>query len=226
MGKVGRNEPCLCGSGRKYERCCLAKAGGGGFGPQDRSAALERLSYLRDGPGWGARVTRAEKEFWGDFLGGMMELGERFDHQIDMAEDALWAWFDFDVALENGQRPVDGLLAQADGLPAGEAAYLRQRRASVMRLREVVDVKPGSAVRPRAILDGRDVEVRERLGSQATRGTRGSRAFFTTSNSTGPSASRGSRTSACASSSIISTATGCATRTSTSPTCWGRPTST
>jgi len=25
--KVGRNEPCLCGSGKKYKRCCLEKGG-------------------------------------------------------------------------------------------------------------------------------------------------------------------------------------------------------
>ena len=25
--KVGRNEPCPCGSGQKYKKCCLARAG-------------------------------------------------------------------------------------------------------------------------------------------------------------------------------------------------------
>ncbi|HZB93243.1 MAG TPA: SEC-C metal-binding domain-containing protein [Stellaceae bacterium] len=25
MAKIGRNEPCPCGSGKKYKRCCLAK---------------------------------------------------------------------------------------------------------------------------------------------------------------------------------------------------------
>ncbi|MGH6681278.1 MAG: SEC-C metal-binding domain-containing protein, partial [Bradyrhizobium sp.] len=25
MAKIGRNEPCPCGSGRKYKQCCLAK---------------------------------------------------------------------------------------------------------------------------------------------------------------------------------------------------------
>lgn len=29
MAKVGRNEPCPCGSGRKYKRCCLGKEGSG-----------------------------------------------------------------------------------------------------------------------------------------------------------------------------------------------------
>ena len=24
--KIGRNDPCLCGSGQKYKRCCLGKA--------------------------------------------------------------------------------------------------------------------------------------------------------------------------------------------------------
>jgi preprotein translocase subunit SecA len=25
--KVGRNDPCPCGSGKKYKKCCLLKAG-------------------------------------------------------------------------------------------------------------------------------------------------------------------------------------------------------
>ncbi len=24
-GKIGRNEPCPCGSGKKYKKCCIAK---------------------------------------------------------------------------------------------------------------------------------------------------------------------------------------------------------
>ena len=26
MAKIGRNEPCACGSGKKYKTCCEAKA--------------------------------------------------------------------------------------------------------------------------------------------------------------------------------------------------------
>jgi hypothetical protein len=25
MGKIARNDPCPCGSGQKYKKCCLAK---------------------------------------------------------------------------------------------------------------------------------------------------------------------------------------------------------
>ena len=28
MSKVGRNQPCPCGSGRKYKHCCLLSHGG------------------------------------------------------------------------------------------------------------------------------------------------------------------------------------------------------
>jgi hypothetical protein len=26
MAAIGRNDPCFCGSGKKYKRCCLLKA--------------------------------------------------------------------------------------------------------------------------------------------------------------------------------------------------------
>jgi len=35
MSKIGRNEPCPCGSGKKYKRCCLH---------QDEAAAAERAA--------------------------------------------------------------------------------------------------------------------------------------------------------------------------------------
>jgi len=35
MAKVGRNDPCPCGSGQKYKRCCL---------PREEAAAAERAA--------------------------------------------------------------------------------------------------------------------------------------------------------------------------------------
>jgi Tfp pilus assembly protein PilF len=50
MSKIGRNDPCPCGSGRKYKRCCL---------PQQEAAAAERAAAAaaqaaaqRLPPGW------------------------------------------------------------------------------------------------------------------------------------------------------------------------------
>jgi tetratricopeptide (TPR) repeat protein len=38
MAKIGRNDPCPCGSGQKYKRCC---------GPRDAAAAAERAAADR-----------------------------------------------------------------------------------------------------------------------------------------------------------------------------------
>ena len=38
MPKTGRNDPCPCGSGKKYKRCCLA---------QDQAAEIATLSAKR-----------------------------------------------------------------------------------------------------------------------------------------------------------------------------------
>src|SRR5712691_5130578 len=35
MAKIGRNDPCPCGSGQKYKRCCL---------PREEAAAAERAA--------------------------------------------------------------------------------------------------------------------------------------------------------------------------------------
>jgi tetratricopeptide (TPR) repeat protein len=41
MSQIGRNEPCPCGSGRKYKRCCL---------PTHQAAAAERAAAERRAP--------------------------------------------------------------------------------------------------------------------------------------------------------------------------------
>jgi tetratricopeptide (TPR) repeat protein len=38
MAKIGRNDPCPCGSGQKYKRCCL---------PRDEATAAERAAIAR-----------------------------------------------------------------------------------------------------------------------------------------------------------------------------------
>ena len=54
--KASRNEPCPCGSGRKYKHCCGGLAGGGAEAiaavpgralPQEAASALEAADALR-----------------------------------------------------------------------------------------------------------------------------------------------------------------------------------
>jgi tetratricopeptide (TPR) repeat protein len=42
MAKPGRNDPCLCGSGQKYKRCCLPRDEAAERAAAQRAAALAR----------------------------------------------------------------------------------------------------------------------------------------------------------------------------------------
>ena len=46
MGTVGRNDPCPCGSGRKYKRCCLPRDEAAAAGERARAAAREHVAPL------------------------------------------------------------------------------------------------------------------------------------------------------------------------------------
>jgi hypothetical protein len=57
--KAGRNDPCPCGSGKKYKKCCLEKdegAAGGGTGPTGDGAAAIEPARTRSG----RRLTKKE----------------------------------------------------------------------------------------------------------------------------------------------------------------------
>lgn len=51
MAKVGRNEPCPCGSGRKAKRCCGVRGGG----PSEESLARAFLSHASREAAWELR---------------------------------------------------------------------------------------------------------------------------------------------------------------------------
>ena len=42
LADIGRNEPCLCGSGRKYKKCCLAREGAASSVDPEVAAAVDR----------------------------------------------------------------------------------------------------------------------------------------------------------------------------------------
>jgi hypothetical protein len=64
---VGRNDPCPCGSGKKYKKCCQASAVVGfGYTKTDRELALVTLERFMDGPGWEGLAGDAEAAFWGE----------------------------------------------------------------------------------------------------------------------------------------------------------------
>jgi SEC-C motif len=69
VAKVGRNEPCSCGSGRKAKRCC-----GVGGGPSEESVARAFLAHASREAAWELRdLPRREFE---RLIDGLSELPE------------------------------------------------------------------------------------------------------------------------------------------------------
>jgi hypothetical protein len=163
MKKPGRNDPCACGSGRKYKHCCLVKAEAAPhFTRADRLSAfakLERFSEVH----LGQEDDAAYDEFWGEHADRADELDESFD---PMSTDAFDMWFWFDRPLADGQLLVDRVLAEDASITAGERRFLEAARETCMRLYEVADVRPGISIALRDVLDGAQVAVHEQSASR------------------------------------------------------------
>jgi SEC-C motif len=161
MGSVGRNEPCPCGSGRKYKKCCLGTGSGGApYTGADREAALQRLLrsiHPED-------IEEARQRFWGEHL----PLRDRWKDRapLEMAENVFQFWMFFDE-LDEGETLADFLLDEERDIAPGERRYLEMGRASSMRLYEVVGVEPGAGLTLRDVLQGSEIRVRERAGSRS-----------------------------------------------------------
>ncbi|XYI02077.1 SEC-C metal-binding domain-containing protein [Sorangium sp. So ce1128] len=171
MAKVGRNEPCPCGSGRKYKKCCLTSGSGGGapYTAADRHAALQKLFHSIHPDD----LDNAREMFWGKHF----PLRARWTDAalLEMVEVAFQFWLLFDersAGLTLAEEVLEGDrdLCDLRGLPDlrhGERRYLEMARRSSMRLYEVIGVAPGASLTLRDLLHGGEVRVRERAGSRS-----------------------------------------------------------
>lgn len=163
--KVGRNEPCPCGCGRKHKRCCLGKGPAAPFTPDERVSAVGKLRDFAEEE-LGPEDDDAYDAFYEPWRGD-----ERFDalggEWMEFSEAVYDMWFFFDRVLDGGRRAVDAFLEQGTPLPAGERRYLDLARETAMRLYEVEDATPGTSVTLRDVAAGTRLAVHERLGSRS-----------------------------------------------------------
>jgi len=162
----GRNDPCPCGSGRKYKKCCLAK--------DEREAAEAK-----------ARARRAAEPTARDDAGRLdahmlVQLLEfaRAELELDFTEvtarlraplmsstlAAHWAVFCHHIEGRSPARHFEE--RRAAQLSRRERAWLAGRIAGWFSIFEVDAVEPGAAIDFVDLLTGRRVRVQERTASQ------------------------------------------------------------
>jgi hypothetical protein len=162
-GKIGRNDPCPCGSGLKYKRCCLPRgeARAAPYSIEDRARALAALDELTD-----HQVDHENDDALDEFLGCAPLLPENASRELELMSDgACDMWFWFDRPLEDGRLVVDLLLGQRERLTPGMQRYLELARDTTQRLYEVTDTRPGRSITLKDLLDGQEITVHEKRGS-------------------------------------------------------------
>src|SRR5262249_51675242 len=167
MNEIGRNDPCPCGSGKKYKRCCLlaATAPSGVWTPaerQDALVALGRFGWRRE---FDADRATAERRFWGGAL-GLIPADER-PEVTEQGEAFFQDWFTTDFRLESGLTLVELFLERAGRrLRTGERRYLERARLTHLRPYEVVGVRLDEGLDLLDLWAGKRIRVQERLATR------------------------------------------------------------
>jgi hypothetical protein len=167
MSGIGRNDPCPCGSGRKYKQCCLA-ASASAAGAYTKAESQSAWAAL------GAFTSRAE--FAGDraaaevsFFTPLVQRAPEEQRPGLIAESQLFfeGWFLCDFLFQGGRTAAD-LFLEREGarLRSGERRYLEQARLAHLRLYEVVGVTPGERLDLLDLWTGQRIQVEERRASQ------------------------------------------------------------
>lgn len=161
-GKVGRNEPCPCGSRKKYKKCCL---------PRDESARLQerKRSNVHE---LDERIVRHLREYAAERYGAKWKAAtDRFARAAGAAEPLLvqlaapWSVYEAQIA---GERAVDGFLEEKGGmLSPEERAWLTAQQGAVLGVWEVTACEPGVSMTARDLLSGDSRRIHEVRGSRA-----------------------------------------------------------
>ncbi|OLC16598.1 MAG: hypothetical protein AUH29_04550 [Candidatus Rokubacteria bacterium 13_1_40CM_69_27] len=168
MKPVGRNDPCPCGSGKKYKRCCLDRAGSvGAYTGAEREAALDGLFRFAARAGLEEERATADLAFWGELADELSadELKEAMS--LEQSQLGFQEWYVFDLALSDGRTFLERYLERAQHrLRSGELRFLERMRRSHIRPYEVRAVRPEEGLELLDLWTRRRLRVRERLATR------------------------------------------------------------
>lgn len=168
MSKVGRNDPCPCGSGKKYKQCHL---------PIEEAHRSESLRLRRAvdtllpkvvdaAQAMPDAVAQAFPRYWQDRY-TPDQLGE-LDDLEDRGADRFLTWFAFDYRLDDGRTLVERLAADPSALELTEqeAALLPEWGPTRLRAFAVEGVEKGQSVQVREMLEDQRYEIEDHAASR------------------------------------------------------------
>jgi hypothetical protein len=169
---IGRNDPCPCGSGRKYKQCCLVAT----------EAASLRRHQLREAEGrLMPELFRVALDAWGK--DGFLEAQRRFYAGHDLPEDPVddpefeslfITWFGLQFTPAGRRRKglpsaAAQLLETARDLSEIERRFLAEVAGRPVSFHHITAVDPGHSIDLADLLTGETCRVLERTASQTVR---------------------------------------------------------
>ena len=181
--KTGRNDPCPCGSGKKYKQCCLSNTSIAFAGPETVDTPWSRQRDASD------RLTvdlqRTLKRDFGDFVLDAWADFNQDDDPVPLSETpheisifspyVLFEWDPERPVRRSAEKPRGGIVVRAylkkaaSRLSALEHLILEQAIARPVSFYEIVRVHPGHGAVLRDILIGEETEIEEHSGSEMMR---------------------------------------------------------
>ena len=157
----GRNDPCWCGSGKKYKNCHLREDAAAASRLLVHNNLIRRLDEYALQPEFKSDFESAF-EF---FLGHKFQAPHDQDGMIDF-QRAL-DYFVHDYRLPDSQRVIERFAAEhGRRLSAEERALIEGWQHSRLTAFEVIAVEQGVGMRLRDLVSGEEFDVREKHGTQ------------------------------------------------------------
>ena len=174
--KVGRNDPCPCGSGAKFKRCCGVRPAADPPPPVgDTAAERHFLAYLNVAK----RVLQFQERLDGKDDSWLRRQNRDFERRFHPGEadgtpDSLHVgWLLFDLRLPNAGRTIGELFLAREGgrLAEGDRGRLHDLCASYTTFHEVTALLPGEGrKRLRELVTGIEWTARDVEDSEARNG--------------------------------------------------------
>ncbi|MDX8404585.1 MAG: SEC-C domain-containing protein [Mariprofundus sp.] len=171
--KVQRNEPCPCGSGKKYKKCCMVSE------RDQMTASVGRREGVQHALGWVSKNYREQIERWVEdvWLAGISDdqrqgIGQadatiRSIHDVNLLEELVAEGHFADMEGENS--PLQLILGASDlVLDEGQRDYLTQLATRPLHLYVIERCQPGESFSVRDLQDdaGDVITIADAYGSR------------------------------------------------------------
>jgi len=163
--KTGRNDPCPCGSGKKYKKCCLISTQivNGREDSIREKLVQDLLRFFKRH--YEDRLDDAMYIFWDDF-----DPDEHLSEAtLRSADINFWEWivFDYLVDEDNDKKLIDLYLEKHKIISADEHRILIMMKNSVISLYEVQEVFPEKGLLLKDLVLGGEYDVQEKAATRS-----------------------------------------------------------